>query len=229
MEVIYNVSTYFSSTLRNEARGAGKSAAQEESILDRAQGGDSVDISQQGRKLQRILAGAEESGGSSQEQPGYGKNKSNLMSYIDGDAVQKDNRLAYNGPGSTADSASGGDNTDERISELQTRLREAMQRLQEARQELTDAQAQSIEEVKAMQNGENPADMSSASQQQVEQSRDAAQQKVASAQAEVNSIQEQLQKLLSEKNQQAQTLGMNANVGGGWSPQGTTDYIRGDW
>lgn len=228
MEITYKVSDYFSSTLRHESVGTGTNSSDDEGIIGRARTGDSVEISQEGRTLQRILSGAQESN----EETAYNRDKSNLMSYIDGDEAREDTRLAYNGVGSAADTAEDADDADARIKELQLQLREAMKNMQEARQALSDAQAKNIKEVKAMQQGEAP-DMSGAGQQLVEQEVTAAQQQMVSAQAEVNSIQEQLQKALKEKSQStggsSGASGIAASAGGTWEPQGTNDYIGGNW
>lgn len=242
MEVSYKVGEYFQGGYARALEGIGKPSAQEEQGGKAAPSGDRVEISQEGRALQRILSGAEEtreegsglneqSGGQTGERPGERPGERvDPMDRLSGRKDDGDTRLAYN----DATSGAGGSDEDEdaqaRIRELQEQLRAAMKRLQQARNELTEAQAQAVSEVKAMQQGEDAAAALNPARQQAEQEQSVAQQKVAAAQAEVNSVQEQLQKLLHGEAQQA---GQGSSGGGGfgqsWEPQGTNDYIRGTW
>lgn len=239
MDIYYiQQNSYLSSTFRRDLTGAGKAAgasAEEEKPGLAAQSADQVEISEQARTLQQILAGKEaqdsKSGESNQQAPN--KRQSNLMDALEGkENVGEDKRLAYGGAAKAAENGddSGSDDLASRIRALQKQLSAALKRLQEARQELSDAQAESG----ASQQAADPdAVMSQAEQQELKQKRSAAQQKMASAQAEVTAIQEQLQKLLQKQAQAAQEAQGSASpavsIGQNWQPQGTNDYISGDW
>lgn len=225
MEIIYRAGSYFGSSLKSEFSQAVKSAGGE-SGRDAAyvQAGDSVKISEQGRALQQMLAG--KSSSQNEGEAEYGKDQSRLMNLLEGREPDSDKRLAYGGLDGAAAESGGESDTEARIRDLQTQLKAAMKRLQEARQELTEAQAKKIAEIKSMQGGDS-VNAASALQQQVEQECSAAQQKIAAASAELNSVQEQLQKTLHEKNKEAQaSASTGSSVGEVWSPQGTNDYIR---
>ena len=184
MEIRYLTGSYFASSTKSDAPGAAKiSAPREDKHEGIAPGIDRVDISQEGRSRQQ----------------------SSLMRRLDGEEPDQGGRIAY-GPAANPEAAQGSgddDDTAQRIRELQAQLKAAMNRLQQARQELSEAQAKNISEVKAAQNGESPAASGSVEQQQAAQEQKAAQQKVVSAQAEVNTIQEQLQKYLQKQAQSA--------------------------
>lgn len=177
MEISYRTNNYLSSSIKMDAdlTDWGKARAKAESASQSEQG-DRVEISSEGR--------------------------SRLMSRLNGEEPDNSGRIAYGGEIAPQAAPASDDDTAQRIRELQTQLKEAMRRLQQARQELSEAQAKATAEVKAMQNGENPVS-GVVENQQSSQEQKAAQQKVVSAQAEVNTIQEQLQKCLHEQAQSA--------------------------
>lgn len=232
MEIIFkSESSYFASSLRSEPTAAKGAAAQEENAKFGVSSADRVDISAEGRSLQQALSGEAAANVNSEESENkYDKKKSRLMNSLAGNEEDNDKRLAYGGSVGSSGGGSEDDDTAIRIRELQSQLREALNRLQEARQELSEAQAANINEVKAMQQGETPQAMFAGGQQSGEALAQA-QQKVATASAEVNSVQEQLQKMLVEQANAAKKNGSSqgASVGQVWESQGTNDYIGGNW
>lgn len=185
MEISYRPGNYLSSSIRVDAELTAQAKAEREKAEKLAQSGqigDRVDISEEGRKLQQ----------------------SSLMSRLNGEDPDKSGRIAYGG--STEPQRLDGKNDDDdlaqRIRELQVQLREAMTRLQQARQELSEAQAKDTAELENRQSGQDPA-AGGLESLQTGEAKKAAQQKVAAAQAEVNTLQEQLQKYLQEQAQEA--------------------------
>lgn len=241
--LIHSQNSYLSSTFRRDLAGAGKvagSSAEEEQNGGNlaAQSADTVEISEHARTLQRILSGKEarESKNDESEQDVLAKRQSRLQNALEGkEDVSNDTRLAYGGTGKAAQSEESSESADlaARIRDLQKQLRSATKRLNEAYRELSEAQAKNIDdEARAVRRGENPDLPQDYRQEQAQDEVRAAQQKITSSQAEINTVQEQLQKLLRE---QAQAAGgndsstPNVSVGGSWQPQGTNDYIGGNW
>lgn len=229
MDISIRGNNYINFAMRREASGLAGASAEAEPGQAPAQG-DRVSISDQARSLGRIIAGKEEEQQFMAEDD-YGKKESGLMRHISGKEQKADNRIAYGGgKGSEIAGESAEEDIDGKIRQLQEQLRAALKRVQEARQELSDAQAEAVGKVKAMQEGENPNALD-ANAQEAEQKCNAAQQKLASAQAEVNSTQEQLQKYLREKAESAAKTasGAGSSLGSSWEPQGTNNYISGNW
>lgn len=229
MDISIRGNNYINFTLRREAAGLSGGSGEAGTAQPSAQSGDRVSISAEGRGLSRILSGQEEEAVTIQEDD-YGKQESRLMRHLAGKEQRDDNRIAYgSGEGSEIAGESTDEDIDGKIRQLQEQLRAAIKRLQEARQELSEAQAEAVSEVKAMQEGADPNALLNAETQQADQKRSAAQQKMATAQAEVNATQEQLQKYLREKAESAAKNASGSVGGGSWEPQGTNNYISGNW